>query len=236
MRLAVMQPYFLPYLGYFQLIRAVDAFVIYDNIQFVKKGWIHRNRFLLNGSDVLFSLPLKADSDYLDVDQRQLAPGFATEKEKILRRIEGAYHKAPQFETAMPVVRDCFACSHTNLFQYVFHSIQTIVGFLDLRIPIHISSSLDPAPQCKGQERVLNICQTLHASHYINPPGGKALYDGLVFGRAGIKLSFIRPRIPEYCQFDHPFFPNLSIVDVMMFNSVEKIRSMLDSFDLELAS
>src|SRR5690554_2832006 len=100
-RIAIMQPYFLPYLGYWQLLNCVDTFVVYDDVEFTKKGWIHRNRYLSNGSDQMFSLPLKKDSDYLDVRDRYLADSWESEKIKLRRKIEGAYKKAPYFSEGM---------------------------------------------------------------------------------------------------------------------------------------
>ena len=87
MKLAIMQPYFFPYIGYFQLIKSVDEFVIYDNIQYTKKGWINRNRILVNGTDYLISLPLKKDSDYLNVVDRQLAESWEKDRTKLLTLI-----------------------------------------------------------------------------------------------------------------------------------------------------
>src|SRR4030042_5533275 len=98
MKIAIMQPYFLPYIGYFQLMNAVDEFVIYDNIEFSKKGWINRNRILVNGKDSYITIPLKKDSDYLDVRDRYLAETWSSEKIKMLKRIIGSYRKAPRFD------------------------------------------------------------------------------------------------------------------------------------------
>ena len=113
MKLGIMQPYFFPYIGYFQLINSVDTFVIYDNIQFTKKGWIHRNRFLQNGKDTMFTLPIKKDSDYLDIDQRFLSENFGPECDKLLRKIEGAYKKAPYFNDVFPIVKSIFTFNET---------------------------------------------------------------------------------------------------------------------------
>src|ERR1700680_880113 len=95
MRTAIMQPYFFPYIGYFQLIDSVDLFIVYDNIKYTKKGWINRNRILLNGKDVTLSLPLKSDSDFLDIRDRELAADF--NREKLVNQLSGAYRRAPYF-------------------------------------------------------------------------------------------------------------------------------------------
>lgn len=112
-----MQPYFLPYIGYWQLIGAADAFVVYDNIKYTKKGWINRNRFLLNGKEALFSLPLRKDSDFLDVNQRYLADSF--DREDLINRLREAYRKAPEHTAFMPVLEDIIRCPSSNLFDYI---------------------------------------------------------------------------------------------------------------------
>ena len=106
MKLAIMQPYLFHYIGYFQLIHEVDEFVIYDNIEFTKKGWINRNRLLVNGKDSYITVPLKNDSDYLNVSERFLAGNWASEKKKILNRIFESYKKTENFETVFPIIKN----------------------------------------------------------------------------------------------------------------------------------
>src|SRR5579875_3290382 len=152
MRLAIMQPYIFPYIGYFQLIKAVDKFVVYDNIQFTKKGWIQRNRILVNGKDDYISLQIKKDSDFLNVKERYLADSFPKEKEKILRRIKEAYKKSPCFEVVYPIVESCLNCNEVNLFNYIFNSIRTICEFLNLNTELIISSTIEIDHSLKSQD------------------------------------------------------------------------------------
>src|SRR5690554_1896093 len=142
MKIAVMQPYFMPYIGYFQLMNTVDVFVIYDNIQFTKKGWINRNRILVNGRDQFITLPLKKDSDYLNVNERFLSDGFSNEKIKILNKLKGAYFKAPFFNEVFPIVEEVFDYQETNLFDFVYNSIQITRSFLEIDCKILKSSKL----------------------------------------------------------------------------------------------
>ena len=106
-KVAIMQPYFLPYMGYFHLLNSVDEFVIYDNIQYTKKGWINRNRILVNGKDKLISLPLKKDSDYLNVIDRKLSDNWNVEKVKLLNLIKSSYKKSPQYSIIFPIIEKC---------------------------------------------------------------------------------------------------------------------------------
>jgi len=232
MKLAIMQPYFLPYIGYFQLINAVDQFVVYDNIQFTKKGWFHRNRILVNGKDSMFSIPIMQDSDYLNVVQRQLADAFDDASQKILHRIEAAYRKAPHYKEVMPLVEQCFRPSSRNLFDFIYASLRLLTQFLYIDTNIIVSSSIDIDHTLKAQDKVLAICKALHADVYINAIGGQGLYLAETFENEGIQLHFIKTHPIEYRQFDSEFVPWLSIIDVIMFNSRERIRDYLNDYSL----
>ena len=127
-----MQPYFFPYIGYFQLINSVDEFVIYDNIQYSKKGWINRNRILVNQKDEYISIPLKKDSDYLNVNQRFLADTWLVERKKILNKIVESYRKAPQFEPAYALIEKCLMIDETNLFDFIHHSLKYTLQYISI--------------------------------------------------------------------------------------------------------
>ena len=171
MRIAIMQPYFLPYIGYWQLLHAVDLFVLYDNIQYTKKGWVNRNRFLQNGKDVLFTIPLKKDSEFVAVVDRFIADEF--DPERLLNQFAGSYRKAPFFETVFPVVRSIVNCSERNLFHYIHNSIRVISEFLNFQTPIVISSGVAIDHSLRGQEKVLALCKAQGANCYLNAIGGQ---------------------------------------------------------------
>lgn len=225
MKLAIMQPYFLPYIGYFQLIAAVDVFILYDNTKYTKKGWINRNRLLLNGTDSTFSLPLKHDSDDLDICERELATSF--KRDKLLNQFIGAYRRAPYFEQTMPLLDQIVRYEDTNLFRFLHHSITRICQQLGITTTIEISSNVAIDHTLRRQAKVLAQCDAMHASIYINAIGGVDLYEKEAFQERGIQLNFIRSKLPEYAQFGNAFVPHLSIIDVMMFNSPDVIQSYL---------
>lgn len=227
MKLAIMQPYFMPYIGYFQLINAADLFVVYDNIQFTKKGWFHRNRILVNGKDKMFSVPLKKDSDYLDVVHRELADSFDNESKKIIRKIKASYQKARYYKEVMPLVEECFERGSGNLFDFIHNSLKLLTQFLQIDTNIIISSSIDIDHTLKSQDKVLAICKSLNANIYINAIGGQDLYEVQTLRNKGIELRFIKTKPVEYKQFDNEFVPWLSIIDVMMFNSKKRIKEYL---------
>ncbi len=231
-RVAIMQPYFLPYIGYWQLMSYANIFVVYDDIEYTKKGWINRNRYLLNDRPETFTLPLKKDSDYLDVYQRQLSETFALEKGKLTRRLESAYRKAPFFREGKEFLEEVLSGTDDNLFQFIFQSIQIGHARLGMKTRLVVSSSLGVPRQLNGPDRVIATCQALGATDYINPIGGVGLYDKADFSSAGIKLPVQKVRAIPYSQFGPQFIPNLSIVDVFMFCGASRARELLLEMDL----
>lgn len=230
MKVAIMQPYFFPYIGYFQLLQAVDIFVIYDNIQFSKKGWINRNRILANGKDEYFTLPLKKDSDYLNVVDRKLSDNFEQDKVKTLRKIKECYRKAPFFEAVFPLIENAFNYQSENLFEFILHSLKLQLDFLGISTEVVISSSLEVDHTLKSQDKVIAICESLKASAYYNPIGGLELYDNESFENKNMKLNFMKSNPIEYPQLGQAFVPWLSMIDVMMFNDKDTIKRYLEDF------
>lgn len=225
-----MQPYFLPYIGYWQLLAAVDRFVVYDNIQYTKKGWINRNRFLRHGADAFFTLPLKKGSDYLDVAERSLADDF--DPAAFLKPLTAAYRKAPFFDAVYPVLETIVTAAPRNLFEYLHHSLTVTAGYLEIATPIVVSSSVGIDHRLRSEQKVIAICQAEGAGRYVNFIGGRDLYSAEAFAAAGIELRFIQSRPISYQQFDHPFVPALSILDVLMFNSTATVRRMIGDYEL----
>jgi hypothetical protein len=227
-RLAIMQPYFLPYIGYFQLINSADKFVIYDNIEFTKKGWINRNRMLVNNRAETFTLPLKKDSDFLHINQRFLSDNWDTEKVKLVNKIKGGYQKAPYYKENIHPFIECIECKATNLFDFNWNSVVLISRILDIKTEFVVSSTIDIDHNLKSEEKVKAICLKLHANEYINPIGGQDLYDKMDFLNSKIDLKFIQTKHFTYTQFNGDFVPFLSILDLFMFNSVDTVKDFLN--------
>jgi hypothetical protein len=231
--IAIMQPYFLPYIGYFQLINSVDEFVIYDNIQYTKKGWINRNRILSNGNNKLISLTLKADSDFLNIVDRRLSNNWKQDRIKLINQIKGAYKKAHFFESVFPLIEKIIMNNEDNLFQFIYDSLILINDFLDIKTKFIISSTIDiDHVNLKSKDKVIAICKNLDAKTYINAIGGIDLYDKNEFENNAIKLNFIKTNPIKYKQFNNEFVPWLSIIDVMMFNSTDEIKNYLKQYTL----
>lgn len=231
MRTAIMQPYFFPYIGYFQLIHAVNQFIVYDNIQYTKKGWINRNRFLQDGSDALFSVPLKKDSDFLDIKDREIAADF--KKDKLLNQIQNAYRRAPCFAQAFPLIEEVVLEKEQNLFNFLHNSIKKTCQYLGINSEIVVSSRLPVDHSLPGKDRVLALCKHVGAQVYINAIGGQSLYSKEEFDGQGIELKFLSTKPFQYKQYSNGFIPGLSIIDVIMFNSKDRIKEhILDNYDL----
>ncbi len=232
MKLGIMQPYFFPYIGYWQLMNTVDKYVIYDDVNFIKQGWINRNRILANGKVQYINLPMLGASSNKLINQVGVnnSPQLLA---KIMRTVEMAYSKAPFFNEVYPILEKCIYCSKDNVADYIAESFYLIGEYMGIKTEFIFSSSLQKDCTLRGQEKVLHICDLLHAEEYYNAIGGKELYQSERFSERGIKLNFLRTKEIEYPQFGNEFVPGLSIIDVMMFNSVEKIQKLLTEFEVE---
>jgi hypothetical protein len=224
-RTAIMQPYFLPYAGYWQLIAAVDRFIVYDAIKYTKKGWINRNRMLRDGAPAVFTLPLKRASDDLDVRDREIAPEFRGAA--LLARVKGAYRRAPHAEPTLALLERILETDERNLFAFLERSIRLTCDHLAIATPILTSSAIAVDPGLRGQDRVLAICEAVGTDRYVNAIGGVELYDPQAFRARGIDLRFLRSRPIEYPQLGGAFVPQLSILDVLMFNPLPVVREIV---------
>lgn len=229
MKIGIMQPYFFPYIGYFQLINAVDKFVIYDDVNFIKGGWINRNKILYNNGPLMINIPMLGASSFKKINEIQVG----NNKKKILKTISQAYKKAFFYNEVFSLVSDIIDYDNNNLAFFICNSISKINEYLHIDTQIMLSSELQKDNQVKGQERIISMCKELNASEYYNAIGGKKLYDKSLFAKNNIILSFINTKSIEYCQFNNEFIPSLSIIDVMMFNSPEKISGLLKEYELE---
>jgi hypothetical protein len=222
-----MQPYFFPYIGYFQLIDSVDLFIVYDNIKYTKKGWINRNRLLLNGKAVALSLPLKRDSDRLNIRERELASDF--KPDNLVNQVSGAYRRAPYFRQTFPIVEQILRHRESNLYRFLHQSIVRICETVGITTMIRASSDIVIDHSLKNQDKVLALCEAVDTDVYVNAIGGIELYSRDDFRSRGIELKFIQSKPFTYPQFDNEFIPRLSIVDALMFNSLDTIRGCIRS-------
>ncbi|MEW6602125.1 MAG: WbqC family protein [Nitrospirota bacterium] len=231
MKLAIMQPYLFPYIGYFQLINAVDKFVIYDDVNFIKQGWINRNRILVGGKEFVFTIPVRDQSSFKLIKNTLIDDNKKWAK-RIIKTIEQSYKQAPYFYEIIEMITKVFHSDVTFINELALMSIMETCCYLNIETEVVSSSGIYDNAFLKGQERVLDICRRENADLYINPIGGLQLYSKDGFKEHNIDLAFLQPRIMEYNQLNDKFVPGLSIIDVMMFNSKEKIREWMSRFEL----
>jgi hypothetical protein len=229
MKLAVIQPYLFPYLGYFQLIHAADVFVVYDDVNYIKGGWINRNNILSQGHSQRVTLAVSGASPNKQINQ----VGVGGNGKRLLRSIYYSYTKAPQFKAVFPLLENVLQQEETNLAVYLEKGLRLICDYLGMYPEWFVSSSIKKNRNLRGQEKVLDICERLGATHYINLSGGKELYDREAFNEKGIRLSFIESKALRYPQFRDEYVPNLSIIDVMMFNSKDQCKCLLEEYTLD---
>ena len=226
MTLGIMQPYFMPYIGYWQLMAAVDKYVIYDDVNFIKKGWINRNNILINGSKQLFSISLEGVSQNKLINEIQIADDFV----KLRKTISMAYSKAPYYEETMELLDQIFTFESKNLAKFLENSIRLVADYLGFDTEIILSSDVEKDNSLRGQEKILEICKNLNADVYYNAIGGQELYHKDDFDALGVDLKFVQSEITAYKQLKNEFVGGLSIIDVLMFNSKTEVQNMLKQY------
>lgn len=229
--IAIMQPYFFPYIGYWQLIHAVDRFVIYDDVNYIKGGWINRNRLLINGVPAYITAPLQQASPYKHICDTALKPSSIW-RDKLVKMIEITYRRRPYFSEVFPIIQSLIRYEANNLSDYLVYQLQTLATFMGIKTEYVATSRCYENDYLSGQARVLNICKREQASTYINPQGGQALYDAETFRNEGIDLNFIVMRPLPYKQRNIEFIPYLSIIDALMEIGPFDIKHHLNTFDL----
>ena len=228
MKLGVMQPYIFPYIGYYQLVNAVDKFVFYDDVNFIKGGYINRNKILSSGKEVLFTIPVPgASSNKLISDLC-----YDSNVKKILKTIEQSYGKAPYFDSVYPLVERVLSNSDRDVTVMASMSVTLVFSYLGLKTSFYISSEIKNNKELNRTDRLIEMSQMLGCDEYVNSPGGKLLYKDVDFEDKGVKLSFIEGGNTYYSQGGRDFVPNLSIIDVLMWNSKVEVIELLGLFEI----
>lgn len=225
-----MQPYFFPYIGYWQLVNAVDKFVVYDDVNYINRGWINRNRILSNGKDIYFNIILRKSSQNKLINEIEV-DNSVDEINKRMKTLEISYAKAPFFKETIELVKEIFGCENFNLAGFLTNSIKAIAEYLDMHTEIIISSDIEKNNDLHAQDKIIDICKIIGADEYINPIGGQELYSYEMFDKQGIKLKFLKTDYIIYKQFNNKFIPSLSIIDVLMFNGKMKTIQLLNKYE-----
>lgn len=233
MRLGMMQPYFFPYLGYWQLMNAVDEYIIYDDVNYIKGGWINRNRIKINGAPQFFGISIYKASQNKLINEHDISLSDK-DKEGLIRKVEFAYGKAPYCSEAIDLFREILMYEESNLAGFLANANRRTASYMGIETPIYSATEMKLDHTNRAQQRIIDICRERGDSEYINAIGGKELYNKEEFAREGIKLSFLRMDDDiVYPQGKGAFIPGLSILDVLMYNSREEVRGLLERFTLE---
>lgn len=232
MRLAIMQPYFLPYIGYFQLMAAVDRIVLLDDVNFINRGWIARNRILRNGQAAWLTLPLVGASQNRLIHEIDIMPDDGW-KSRMLRVVQDAYKTAPFASQTLRLFEELIVDASGNLSAFISRCLRRVARYIGIVTDIVPTSSAYPKGDLKGQGRILDICRREGAKLYVNLPGGHALYDSVKFEEAGIVLRFLDPNL-DHLKIRHGLAggPVLSILDLLMLNAPETILAAVQNFKL----
>lgn len=228
MKIAIMQPYLFPYIGYFQLIKKADKFVLYDDVNYIKKGWINRNNILINGQKKSFTISLSGASQNKLINEIEITDDFG----KFIKTIRLNYCKAPYYKQAMDIIERALNHDNRNLSLFIKNSLEIILDYLNISTELLLSSEIKKDSNLKGQHKILAICKELNATTYINPIGGMELYNKDYFSKNSIEIYFIKSTCMEYKHFSAEFEPCLSIIDVLMHNSAQSINKMMSDFVL----
>lgn len=233
MKVGIMQPYIFPYIGYWQLINSVDKFVILDDVNYIMRGYINRNSILLNGKPYRFTISIRKASQERLIMDTKLSFGHE-EREKFLKTIRNAYRNAYCYENVMPLIEEIINNKENDLTKFIKFSIERIMQYLQIQTEILSSSEIQKNNALKGEERIIEICQRLKADTYINPCGGRKLYNSENFANNNIELFFLDTYSNKiiYDQGKESFERNLSIIDVLFFNDVETIKGFLREYEL----
>ncbi len=231
MKLGIMQPYFFPYIGYFQLINIVDKFILYDNVAYIKNGWINRNKILIRKKANYITIPVHYASTNYYIHETQIV-NFKLFKKKFIKTIILNYKKAPEFNPVLNLIETIFSSKFDYINDLNLTIIKQINKFLNINTKIILSSTININHTLKGEEKIIAICQKIKANEYINSIGGVDLYSKKNFSSQNIHLKFLKTKNIEYKQFNEKFIPNLSIIDVMMFNNPQQIDKFLNNYKI----
>lgn len=225
MKLAIMQPYFFPYIGYFQLIYSVDKFIFLDDVNYIKQGWIHRNKIQSNNKHIFFGIQTSKSSQNKKINEITINPDNKW-KNKLLNKLHHSYVKAPNYSQIQPIIKSVITLDTNKLSDICKNSVIKICNYLEIKTEILNSSSELDLKISTGQERIIKICKNLNANHYINTIGGQSLYNINIFSQNNITLNFIKTNNINYKN------STLSIIDLLMHCNKKTIISYLNSYSL----
>ncbi|MGB3676182.1 MAG: WbqC family protein [Candidatus Nanopelagicales bacterium] len=227
-----MQPYLFPYLGYFQLLGSVDRFVLYDDVAYRKRSWVNRNRILVKDGTWTFSVPLSKSSQNRDINQTDIHETFGDWRNRFMLTMHHAYSRAPHFESTADLVEQVLSSEVKTIADLCHAALAATSIHLGVDTPIVRSAERYNNRHLSSAARMMDICRLEGAEELLNLPGGESIYDRSEFASADISLKFLNMNEIEYDQGREGYVSHLSIIDVLMYNSRERTRSLLTEYSL----
>lgn len=227
---AVMQPYFFPYVGYFQLMQAVDVFVIYDDVQYINRGWVNRNRIRGSASSVWLTMPVQKASRDLAINQRYYAFSDGDAIRRIQQCLSANYARATFYSEAAPLISGYLGFGESNVSTFNSFLLMGLAKKFGITCRFLKSSEIDKPIGLRGQAKVIDLCHRIGATHYVNPIGGRELYDAASFDAAGLRLSFLRTNASPAKFAGEP--QHLSIIDGLLREGVAGCQAQLPFYEL----
>ncbi len=218
----------MPYLGYWQLMAAVDKYVVYDDVNYIKGGWVSRNNILLNGQKYMFTIILKGASPNKIFNEVEIGDDFR----KFRKTLESAYKKAPYYAETMALLEQIFTYEQKDLGHWMLHQFQCVLDYLGIDTELILSSTIEKNNELRAEDKVKHICHLLGVDTYYNAIGGQELYDKDDFKVDGLNLYFVKTDFVPYSQGKNDFVPGLSMIDVLMHNSKEEVLNLLNAYTL----
>lgn len=228
-----MQPYFLPYIGYWQLINASDKIIIYDDVKYTKKGWINRNSFLSRNKKIKkFSIYLNKSSDQSLINEKTISEEWNKERVKILSNIYLTYKESISFKSKFKIIEEIFMHEDKNLFNFILNSIERIKEYLEIETEVLISSKIIDTQKLKKEKKIFALSRKIDEKEYLNFKNGEKMYSKKTFSENNLKLFFINKNFFKYNQNTKKFYDNLSIIDLIMRNNKKKIKEFLNCYEI----
>ena len=235
MKVGIMQPYFFPYIGYWSLIKQTEHFILFDSVQFIKHGWIERNRILKPGEGSQYiKVPLEKYSRSTRINEIRINDNEDW-RDKLFRQLEHYKKRAPFYSETIGVVQEALNIQTDSMVKLNENIILTVCKYLDIDVKLDIFSEMNLKIEEVNEpdEWALNICKAMgNVNEYWNPEGGLEFFNKSKYIDEGINIKFLKIKLERYSQRRESFEAGLSIIDVMMFNSKEEIKNMLNSYSI----
>lgn len=227
-----MQPYFFPYIGYYQMAAAVERFLIYDDVNFINRGYINRNRLLVNGKEWYFTVPLSgASQNKLIKDVTIDMTGWERWKKGFLRTVDMNYNKALNYQVGRELLEEILMLTDDRITSLAQRSVQLLLERLGRSVHFQRTSEMGLRTDIRFEERLMHICEQERIRYYIQAQGGTVLYSSQRWQDHGLSLQFIRPTSMEYVR-NGPFMPGLSMLDAILHVPFQELDPLLDRYEL----